>query len=307
MNPKTASADERLRAATAAASERERLIRTSASLADDVNREQARVQQLAIELRREQQDVERLSTGVVGFLGQVFGTEELSREQREAFEAEARLREAVAARDMLRAQAANVASRLAVLTPTAVAGELDAAQQAKELALRDEGAPAAADLQEVAVLLESIDIELVPLEDAVASGNAALAVLSELAAALDRARADFVADKRKQVDTRGLAGDAQARLIVFHRALGELAVPDDGFAQPVTGEPSDAAFADPWIRALFGKGDPSARLAAARASIGDRLARVHAQLGPVRARYDELAARRAALVRERSRLLLPVT
>jgi hypothetical protein len=303
VNRKTINADERLRAANAAATERDHLVRLQSSLVGEVAREQQRVQQLAAELRREQQDVERLTKGVSGFLGQLLSPETLSREQHEAFEAEARLREAVASRDQLRTQAVSVDSRLAALVPAAIAAELRAARADKETALRDEGGEAAANLQEFAVQLSSIDIELIPLEDAVASGDAALAVLAELAAAIDRARADAKLDKREAQENRGLAGEAQARLTVFHRALGELAAPGDLFVPPSDVTPDDA-FADGWIKALFGRGDAAARMAAARASIVERLERIHARLIPVRARHDELAARRAALAAERERIVV---
>ena len=293
------SAAERLRAATAAVAERDRLVRMKSQLASDLAGAEQRVVQLEQQLGREQMDVDRLSSAAHRFLNDLLGNTQLSREHREVAEAAAQLREATRARDTLRAHARNLEARLAVLTPDAIADELRAARAAKEAEVVEAGGPPAASLQELDVRLESIDIELVPLQDALASGHLALAKLAEIITVLDAG--DDVRESRKQASaTRALAGEAQARMIGFGRALDELATSG---AERVNEEPPDATFADGWIGALLGSGDRGARIAAARASIGQRIEYVRAKLTVVRTRHDELAVRRTALVGERDELL----
>lgn len=293
--------DERLRAATVAVTEREHLVRLKSQLGSDVASAELAIKKLALELRQEQSDVDRLSSGVQGFLNDLLGGEQLSREQREVAEVAARLREAIGERDALRTQAASIDDRLAHLTPDALAHELQAARAAKEAAVVAGGGPTGAALLDLDVRLESIDIELIPLQDALSSGHAALAKLAEIVATLDAARDDR--ETRKHADTtRGLVGDAQARMIGFRRALDDLATSG---ADPIVDERPAESFADGWIRALLGEGERASRIAAARASISERIDYVRAKLAAVRARHDELAARRTAIVNEREQLLAP--
>jgi hypothetical protein len=295
--------DDRLRAANAAAAERVHLAHLKASLVSEVVSHQDRVQQLAAELERERADVERMTSGLLGFLGDVLGVgaEELSREQREAYEAQVRLREAVAAREQLRTQLATIEQRLARLTPSAIETELRGARAAKEAELLEHRGPKGAELVELGIRITSLDIELVPLEEAVRAGDAALAALAEIIGALDQAQRP--SKKDKHVDrARGLAGEAEAKLAVFHRAVDELANPDggmDGFARLI--EPADRErFIDSWLKQLFSSG-----IETARTDLVERLERLRASMVPLRTRRDDLAKRRASFVADRERLLEP--
>ncbi|MEJ7599585.1 MAG: hypothetical protein WKG01_16885 [Kofleriaceae bacterium] len=296
------SLDDRLRAANAAATERVHLAHLKTSLSTELANQNQRVQRLARELDRERQDVAALQTGVAGFLHDVLGlgAEQMAVEQREALEAQVRLREAVATRDQLRSQVEAIDSRLAALTPAKLEAELRAARAEKEAHLLEHDASSGAELTELDIRTTSLDIELVPLHEAVQTGGAALAVLAELIATIDQARAPSKRDKH--VDrARGLAGEAQGKLVVFHRAVDELAIPDN--AQPFTHsiEPSDRApFVDPWLRLLFASG-----LTPARQELVDRHERLRHQLAPILARRDELAGRRETLVAARDHLLEP--
>ncbi|MDQ3367879.1 MAG: hypothetical protein M3680_20840 [Myxococcota bacterium] len=295
----TASADERLRAVQAAIAEREHLLRVRDHLATDLVAERDRVEHLRVTLKYEQEDVVRVSTGLMGFLSTILdGGNTLAKEEQEAYEAEVRLREAIAALELLRTQAAGVDQRLAALVPAALERELHAARAAKQASIVESGAPQAADLQEIAIQLESLDIELVPLEDAVAAGNAALAVLAELIAALDAAASSGLTSKSA---ARGIAGEAQSRLQIFRRALSELAT--SSLDQPLAPPLPPDEFADAWVRALFGSGPAPARLAAARSAMVGRLEAVQTRFAALRARRAELAARRAALIQQRDAML----
>jgi len=295
--------DDRLRAANAAAAERVHLDHLKASLVTDVMAHQDRVQQLATELERERADVERASSGLLGFIGDVLGVgaEELTREQREAYEAQVRLREAVAAREQLRTQLATIEQRLAQLTAAAIETELRGARAAKEAELLENRGPEGAELVELGIRITSLDIELVPLEEAVRAGDAAVDAFWEIVNALDQAQRP--SKKDKHVDrARGFAGEAEAKLAVFHRAVDELANPDggmDGFAKLVEAADRER-FIDSWLKQLFSSG-----IDAARADLNDRLGRLRASLVPIRTRRDELASRRATLVADRERLLEP--
>ncbi len=296
-------ADDRLRAVKAALAEREHLLRVKSTLGIDVFTEQRRVQELQAELQSERDDVVRMTTGVMGFLTGILGGEEaLSKEKREAAEAEARLREAVGSLEMMRQQAAAVDARLARLVPAELERELRAVTAAREATLIEQGTPTGATLQELAIQLESIDIELVPLEDAVVAGNAALATLAQIVVACGAALAGGLT-RDDATKARGIAGEAQAQITVFARSPGEPATStlDDPLATPASLD--EPPFADPWIRALFGPAPAIDRITAAHASMVQRLERVRAIFAPIHARYEELAARRAALVRERDRLL----
>jgi len=293
------SPEDRLRAATAAIREREHLVHVHQRLATDLMEHERRVQALRAEWQHERADVERVTTGVMGFLSTILGTD-VAKEQREAAEAEARLHEAMGSVALLREQLRSIEARLAALVPAALDRELAAARAAQEEALRARGGADAAALQELAIQIESIDIELIPLADALAAGDAVLAPLAEILAALDAATETTYEGAAAYADrARALAGEAQARMLVFQRALGELAA-------PAAEEPEildEGAFADAWVRALFGAGQPFDRLVTARADMAARLERVHARLAPLRARYHELAARRAERVRERDRII----
>lgn len=295
------SADDRLRAATAAIAEREHLARVRGLLANDVAAEVRRVEQLRVELRHERADVERLTVGAMSFLHTILaGDGALAKEQREVAEAEARLHEAQGSLDLLRGQAAAVEARLARLDPAELELELAAARAAKAEALARGHTPAGAQLADLAIRVESIDIELVPLADAVTAADAAFEAVVEIVAILDGLATSQTAEVPAG-RTRALAGEAQAKLVVLGGALSEVA--PASFAVTPAVDPRDTGFADAWVRGLFGAGPRAERLAAARAEMAARCERVGAIRTPLRARHDELAARRAALLAERARLL----
>jgi chromosome segregation ATPase len=292
--------EDRLSKITAAIAEREHLLRVRTQLASDLANEDNRVQQLAVELQYERNDVARLTTGVMGFLETILaGDGALEKEKREAAEAEARLREAQGSLDELRRQAAGVDARLAQLVPSQLEAELAAARAAREEALMRSGSTAGVQLQDLAIRIESIDIELVPLADAVVAGDAAFQALAEILAILDG-----VATQRVQLNdhkAKAMAGDAQAKVLSFHRALGEIATAP--FEDRIALDPTDATFADAWVKGLFGKGTREERIAKARTPMVARIERIGSLLAPLRARHDELAGRRAALLAERQKLV----
>jgi len=293
-------ADDRFRAVNAALAEREHLLRVRGLLAQDIANEDKRVQQLAVELQYERADVERLTTGVMGFLQTILaGEAALAKEKREVVEAQARLREAQGSLDMLKQQAAGVEARLVQLVPAQLEAELAAARAAREDALVHSGTPVGAELQDLAIRIESIDIELVPLADAVIAGDAAFRAVAEILAVLDGVASKTIELGSKRAEA--LAGEAQAKIVVLHRALSEVAT--SSFADPLDVDPTDTTFADGWVKGLFGKGTRDERLANARASMVARVERIGALLAPLRARHDELAARRTALLAERQRLV----
>jgi hypothetical protein len=289
------SSDDRLRAANAANIERERLLKVRLQLAAELTGAEQQVQRLARDLGKELADVQKLSGGVQGFLNELIGGDRLAKEQREVYDADARYKQAMQARDELLAKVTNVDSRLAVLSTDSIARELREARAQKELEVRNGGGARAAALLELDVRLESIDIELIPLENALGSGHAALAKLAEIITFLDSA-----ADDRDSKKRAGVTGEAQARMITFRTALDELA---SGGTDPVYDRRPTESFADNWVRALFGPGNFPGRLAAARASITERIDYVRAKLADVRKRYDELAGRRAGVAQERDQLL----
>lgn len=294
----TTPADQRLRAATAALADHDRLRQGRDRLAHDVRTAEHNVHLLSAELAREQRDVHDLSTGVMGFLASLAMTGELEREQREAAEAGIRLREGMAWFESLRAQLIALDTRLSSPPREALEAEVVAARAAKESMLRELGAPGGAALIDLGVRIESIDIELVPLEDAVTAGTAAAEKLFAVVDVLGRSDA---------APAKGLVGDAQAKLSVFHRAVEQLAAPDDT-RPPFSSSISDddrSPWVDPWLKRLFASGDRGTRIAEARTSVLARLTRLKEQLEPVRVRRDELAARRSELASQYDRVLEP--
>jgi len=287
-------ADDRILAAQTAIAERAHLVEVKKLLADDIKSEEARVQQLAKELRFEIADVERLTTGVMGFLQSILVDEnQLAKEKREVVEAQARLREAQGSLESVRQQAADVELRIAKLVPADLERELADARNARAESLMSGGGAIGSQLQDIAIRIESIDIELVPLGDAVQAGEAAFLAVRDILATLDAGK---VVDKAK-----ALAGEAQAKMIGFRRALQNVATAS--FADPLDLDPNDTMFADAWVKALFSKRLPDERLREARESMVTRIERINSLLTPLRARRDELAGRRKTLVDERTKAL----
>jgi hypothetical protein len=292
--------EDRFHAATAAIAEREHLVRVRDILAHDVDNEQRRVTQLVAQLQFEKADVTRLTTGVMGFIETILAADgQLEKEKAEVLEAQARLADAEHYLDSLRSQVTNINARIAQLDPAQLAAELAAARTAREEALVRSNTPAGAALQDIAIRIESIDIELVPLADAVAAGEAAFQALAKIIGTLDAVAANQVVFGSKPAES--LAGDAQGKLVGFHRALGDIA--SASFDDRPDLDPSDTAFADAWVKGLFAKGTREERIAAARAPMVARIERVGAIMTPLRTRRDEIAARRLALVDERAKLL----
>jgi len=294
----TTPADQRLRAATAALAEHDRMRQGRDRLAQDVRTAEHNVHLMSAELAREQRDVQDLTTGVMGFLASLAMTGELEREKREAAEAGIRLREGLAWFESLRAQLISLDTRLSSPPREALEAEVVAARAAKEDQLRQMGGAGGNQLLDIGVRVESIDIELVPLEDAVAAGTNAA---EKLFAVLD------VFQREGATPPKGLVGEAQAAIAVFHRAVDQLSVPDDSHP-PFSAAISDddrSPWVDPWLKQLFGSGDRGTRMHAAKSALIARLNRLREQLAPVQARRDELAARRADLMREHDKLIDP--
>src|SRR5688572_6847555 len=266
-----------------------------ALLARDVAAEERRVAELARELQLERKDVQDMTTGVMGFLNELIAHGRLAEEQRQVVEAQARLVEAQGSLDQLRHQLAETDRKLAQLTAKDLDLELASARAAKEELLLRSGTSVAAELQDLGIRIESIDIELVPLVDAVQTGKVAFDALAQILATFDRAPTIEIKH------AKSLAGDAQAKLVGFHRALSDVATAS--FADPLEVSPRDLAFADAWIRDLTAKGSPQERRAAARADMVARIERLGALLGPLKARHDDLANRRAQLVADRQKLI----
>jgi hypothetical protein len=283
-------ADDRLEAVSKAIAEREYLVKVRTELAQDIATEEQRVQQLAKQLQIERADVERLTNGVMSFVNYVLAGEGgLAKEQRDVAEAQARLREAQGGLEGLRQQEANVRARLSQLDPAKLEAELVAARSAKADAVMRRGGPAAAQLQDIAIRIESIDIELVPLGDAVLAGGAAFDALRALLAAIDAA-------PKPPKQAQALAGDAQAKLVVFSRALDQIATAS--FDDRPSLDRRDVTFVDDWMRLISKQG-----VASARAEMVARIERIGAVLAPLRSRRDDLANRRKALVTERQTLV----
>ena len=288
--------DDKIREVSTAIAERDHLQQVRGRLVQDVRSEEQRVQQLAQELRYEQADVERMTTGVMGFLNDLLAPPAvLAEEQRQVVEAQARLREAQGSVELLRQQVTQVDARIAELGAMNLDAELIAARAAKEQLLMRSGTSTAAELQDIAIRIESIDIELVPLVDAVNAGNTAFNALGEILAMLDAQR--ITSDKQ----AKALAGEAQAKIVIFQRALADVATAS--FADPPAVDLRDTKFVDDWIRALGAKQPPQQRLATARADMVARIERIGALLAQLRGRHDDLAARRAQLVADKLRLV----
>jgi hypothetical protein len=182
----------------------------------------------------------------------------LSKEQREAEEAEAKLREAVESRDALRAQAADLAARLE--TFTGAEDELARARAAKQELLIASGAPLGAELAGITAELEAAGGEGSALDEAIGAGERAREALEQFAAVLRSARnwgrADLVTDsflfswaKRNKLDeARGLAGAAQAELVAFQSVLVPAGLSLDATVEHVA---LHVSFFDVWLDNMF--------------------------------------------------------
>jgi len=295
----SSAVDERLRAATTALAEHDHAAQGRAWLQQQVADAAHQVSLLRTELAHEQRDVEDMTTGVLGFLASLAMTGELEREKREAMEAAIRLREGNAVHEALTGQLTLLDRRLASPPRGALVAEITAAREAKEVAMRQLGVPGGAELIDIAVRIESIDIELVPLEDAVAAGAIASAKLFEV---LD------MFDRHSTTPPKGMVGETGAALSTFHRAVDELAASDDTrepFSRSISGDDRQP-WVDAWLKQMFGAGDRYTRVSEAKAALLARKLRFEDQLAAVKARRDELVMRRDHLRHEHDRLLDPL-
>lgn len=267
------------------------------NLAAQLARQEEVVAAIRRTVEREQADVDRLGRGVMGFLNELLGGQ-LTREQAELAQAAAQLHEAVAMRDSLRGQIAAYDQRIAQLA--GVEQELATLRADKERALLASDSPVKAQLDDLEIQMMSIDIELVPVHEAVVAGHAALAELAELVALIE-SLADEATSARKRTQLgRGAIGETNAKLTTFEAELTDLAA----FQIEVSpGDPTDRDL-DHWLATVIDdRGDRATRITAARGGLGERIARLRARLEPVRKRHDELAARRQALSNQRADLI----
>jgi DNA repair exonuclease SbcCD ATPase subunit len=287
---------ERIRKAQAQVAEREHLQRVRMQLVPQAATLEQAVNVAARELQREQADVDRLGGGVIGFLNDLLSGQ-LSREQLEVQQAAARLREAVAARNVVRDQIAAHERRITELA--SADAELAAARAEREQELLGSDSPIKADLQELDIQVMSIDIELVPFHEAVVAGHAALAALAELIKLLQEAAAAQPNRKRAE-HARGVVGEVEGKLRVFESEVSDLA----SFEHAIPDAHRGDLELGPWIEQLLAaRADRGERIASAHDDLSLRISRLRARLEAVRTRHDELAARRAAILAKRIDLL----
>lgn len=312
-SPSTA-ADERIRAAHAAIAERDHLQRVLALIAQDVAAEEARTTELAASLEKELADVQRYERGVWSLVYRVVADRDarLTKEQREAAEAEAKLGEALASRDALRAQVAEITARLAAFA--GADAELARAREAKEIEVLSLGTPGAAELDAIAAQLGAIDAEGRELDQAIGAGMRAHAALERLAEALGSARnwgtADLLMDstllswaKRAKLDTaHGLAGAAQAELTLFQRELGDIGY---GLEAMVGGTAQSSRFFDIWFDNLFSDLRIQDGIIDAQRATDNALLEVRVRIGQAQQRRAAANERITDLLAQRARLLDP--
>lgn len=255
-------------------------------------------------LAKEQDDVAELRSGVLGFLQSLAMTDEMSKEQREAAEAAARLREGIAAREALYKQIDAVDAQIAAYDPVQLARE-QAAKKANaeiaEVSQRD----IAEQLLELGARIEAIDYELGPLSHALAAGQAAVNALIEVVHEIDEAKREPVrAPVLRERTARGMLGDAHAKAIGFYTELDSLPAPDDfspRFVDQVSFE-DRASPVDDVLPLLLAAGAHAARLDNARASVAGRIERLSAMVDRVRTRHAEVSQRRLAFEHQRARV-----
>jgi hypothetical protein len=177
-------ADTKIRAAHAALAERTRLTAIREALAPDLAEAETDADKLAKTLAAEQKDVRRYESGVWAFLYDVFADREarLTKEQREAVEAETRHQEAVTMRDRLREEVASLGTRIAALQ--SADADLAAARAGKQVLLVAGGGPAAAELDAITEALGSADAQGRAIDEALDAGTKAHTALAQLAETL---------------------------------------------------------------------------------------------------------------------------
>lgn len=262
-----------------------------------------RVLALQNTLAKEQGDVAALREGVLGFLQSLASTDEMQKEQREALEAAARLREGVAARDALYRQIAALDARIASHDPLELVRE-EAAKRASAEVATLASRERSEQLLELDARIEAIDYELVPLTDALQAGHAARGELVEIIQAIDEAKREPVrAPVLRERTARGMLGEAHAAALGFYAALDALPAPDDTSPRIVdsVGYEDRVSYVDDMLPRLTAGGH-AARLDEARAVIAGRIGRLQALLDLVRARHAEVAQRRLAFEHQRARV-----
>lgn len=308
------AADERIRAARAAVAERDRLAAMRDALAADVAEADRERGELATQVAKEQRDVERYDHGVWAFLYGLFKDREarLTAEQTEAAAAEAKLLEANTACTRLRQELDRITNRIAELA--AADGELAAARAAKQQLLAELGAPAAAELDGIAHELAAADAETRALDEALAAGDRAVLALGRLLEALGSARSwgtfDILSDsvlasfaKRQKLDeARGIAGAAQAELILFERELADVGVALDTELASLA---DHHRFLDVWFDNIFSDLSVQSRIGDAIDTTQRTLQQASERVGQTRRRHHQLAERTAELLTARERLLDP--
>jgi hypothetical protein len=301
------AADERIRAASAAVAERERLRRLRGALYTDVQLARVNVDELAAALSAEQRDVERFRGGVWAFVYGVFRDRgaRLAAEEREATAAAARHEEAVAARDELERQLGEVDERL-----TALAGaeaEAKAAREAKQTALLAGDTPVAAELRATLEELGRVDDERRQLDEAVAVGDeletSFLRLGELLATARSRARNDDGSTgwwtEQAVEDSRGLLGLIDGRMTVFRRELADV-----GMTFEAPGVDLDRERLGGWIEHLF-RNVLDDTIEAAQLETAQTVRALGAVLGVLRQRSAAVERRRTALANARDHHIDP--
>lgn len=306
------AADDQLRAAHAALSERDRLTTLRAGLATELDEATRFAAELGAKLADEQKDVARYEGGVWAFLYNVVADREarLNKEQREAHEAEAKYGEAAAARDRLQSELAAIDTRLATLA--SADADLAAARAGKQAVLMLGEDATAKELRAIADELTRCDAEGLALDEAISAGGSAhtrLALLMEvLASARNWGTADIFANsmllswmKREKIDqARGIAGEAQGALAIFRRELGDVGL-------TLTAQLAELAdhhrFLDVWFDNIFSDVSVQSRIREAMATTGVALEEVARRLEDLYARRQQMIDRSSQLSTARIRLL----
>ena len=308
------AADERLRAALAAHADRAHLINVRTALTPDLTEADAELVKLEAKLAAEQRDVRRYERGVWAFLYDVFAdrSARLTKEQREAAEAEARYAECVALRDRLREEVTSLGARIDALA--GADAELAAARAAKHAAVVEFGGPAAEELSALTTQLEAIEAEVRSIDEALAAGDRAHGTLTRLVEVLSSARnwgaADIMTDsffvswaKRSRLDeANNLAGVAQADMTVFRRELGDVGV---GLVAEIEGLANHHRFLDTWFDNIFSDFSVQNRIVEAQSTTSTALENVSAVLGQLRARRATVLDRGEQLSKQRLDVIEP--
>lgn len=295
--------DQELRAAAAAAAERSRLERRHAALTDELGTAQLALDELAARLAAESRDVARYQHGVWGALYGVFADRgaRLDKERREAAEAALRHDEGLLRRDRLAGELAATRDRLRSLADAPA--RLERLLAAREHAVRTAGGPAAAALARFAEQLAALDADVKETDEAIAAGEQARDALDHLLRGLSSARewgaVDVMTDsflvsmiKRDHLDdARTHAGDAQARLLVFQRELGDVGRALDGVIELA----DHHRFLDTFFDNLFSDLSVQSRIVESQASVGRTHDAVTRQLRGLAERRHALLERRAGV------------